>query len=193
MSEIQILDYDTSRLDGLTGHVSDYDYSATSTALANRQPQRYVAAPKGFPPSVNLPPADLGNVEYNVSMPVTGTTHTETRGTHVDRGKEFVLKTSVLAVVLGILTAAVTVICWDSPIVGASTIFSFLLVFALVWVYAYTIATDNSSEGIARLQAETHCNAVATVMQAQVENYRARARLERQLFARQYNLLKDGE
>lgn len=181
--EIEIQDYDTSHLDNLTGHVSDYQYSDT-TALAPRQPQRYVAGS----PTVNIQPANLGSVEYNIAMPTPATTHVETRGTHVDRGLEFLLKTSVLAVVLGVLTATVTVICWNSPITGAATVLAFLVVFAGVWLYAYSLSTANSSEGIARLQAETQCNAVGDVMDARLEDYRERARLERQLFARQHNL-----
>lgn len=182
--EIEIQDYDTSHLDNLTGNVNDFSGYSNTAALAPRQPQRYVAGS----PVVNIQPADLGSVEYNIAMPTPATTHVETRGTHVDRGKEFVLKTGVLAVVLGILTAAVTVICWGSPITGAGTLLAFWVVFACVWLYAYTLSTANSSEGIARLQAETQCKAVGDVMDARLEDYRERARLERQLFARQHNL-----
>lgn len=141
-----------------------------------------------------VPTADLGAVEYNIAMPLPATVHTETRGTHVDRGKEFLLKTSVLAVVLGVLTAAVTVVAWNAPITGAATLLSFWLVFALVWLVAYLDASKTSSEGIARLHAETQTDILRDVMTARIDDYRERAALERQLFARQNGLIEmDGE
>lgn len=182
MSEIEILNYDTSRLDGLTGHVADFG-GHREPAQASRL-QRYVPAS----PAVNMASADLGAVEYNIAMPVPATAHVETRGTHVDRGWEFVLKTGVLAVVLGILTAAVTVICWQAPITGGFTLLAFWLVFAGVWLIAYLDSSQKTPEGIAHMQAATQCGVVRDVMDARLEDYRERSALERQLFAKYHNL-----
>lgn len=154
-----------------------------------RQPlQKFVPA---VPQATPVKPADFGVIEYNIQTPPTAMTTTETTGTHVHRGLEFLIKTSVLAFALSILTVAVVVVCWNQPVMGGWTLLGFWVVFACVWLYAYILSTANSSEGIARLQAESQCSNLTKVLDARIEDYRERARLERNVFALQNGLEVD--
>jgi hypothetical protein len=146
---------------------------------------RFVPA---MPAATPVKPADFGVIEYNIQTPPTAMTTTETAGTHVHRGLEFLIKTSVLAFALAILTVAVVVVCWNQPLLGAWTLLSFWVTFACVWAWAYWVSAANSSEGIARLQAESQCDNLTKVLDARIEDYRERARLERMVYARQNGL-----
>jgi hypothetical protein len=156
-----------------------------SEGLIRQQSQKFVPA---VPQATPVKPADFGVIEYNIQTPPTAMTTTETTGTHVHRGLEFLLKTSVLAFALSILTVAVVVVCWNQPVMGGWTLLGFWVVFACVWLYAYILSTANSSEGIARLQAESQCSNLTKVLDARIEDYRERARLERKVFALQNGL-----
>lgn len=146
---------------------------------------RFVPA---VPQAAPVKPADFGSIEYNIQTPQTAMTITQTEGTHVHRGLEFLIKTSVLAFALSILTVAVVVVCWNQPVMGGWTLLSFWLVFACVWLYAYILSTANSSEGISRLQAESQCSNLTKVLDARIEDYRKRARLERKVYALHHGL-----
>lgn len=156
--------------------------------LIRPQTQRFVPA---VPQATPVKPADFGVIEYTVNTPTTAITTTETTGTHVHRGLEFLLKTSVLAFALAILTVAVVVVCWNQPIMGGWTLLAFWVTFACVWAWAYWVSAANSSEGIARLQAESQCRNLTNVLDARIEDYRERARLERKVYALQNGLEVD--
>lgn len=146
---------------------------------------RYVPA---APPAAPIKAADFGSIEYNIQTPPAAMTVTQTEGTHVHRGLEFLLKTSVLALALSVLTVAVVVVCWRAPLMGGWTLLAFWVTFAFVWAWAYGVSASNSAEGIARLQAESNCRNVTAVLDARIEDYRARARLERMVYARQNSI-----
>ena len=156
--------------------------------LIRPQSQRFVPA---VPQATPVKPSDFGVIEYNIQTPPTAVTTTETTGTHVLRGLEFLLKTSVLALALAVLTVAVVVVCWSQPIMGGWTLLAFWVTFACVWAWAYWVSAANSAEGIARLQAESNCRNVTAVLDARIEDYRARARLERMVYARQNSIEVD--
>ncbi len=143
---------------------------------------RFVPA---VPQSSPVKPADFGVVEYNIQMPPSAMTITQTEGSHVHRGLEFLLKTSVLAFALSVLTVAVVVVCWQQPLLGAWTLLSFWVTFAGVWAWAYWVSASHSAEGIARLQAESQCRNLSAVLDARIEDYRERAMLERIVYAQQ--------
>lgn len=146
---------------------------------------RFVPA---VPSATPVRPSDFGVIEYNINTPPAAMTVTQTEGTHVHRGLEFLLKTSILALVLALLTVAVVVVCWDQPIMGGAALIAFLVTFAYVWLIAYLDSAQKSAEGIARLQAESQCGNLGKVLEARIEDYRERARLERAVYARQNGL-----
>ena len=156
--------------------------------LLRPQAQRFVPAVQQATP---VKPSDFGVIEYNIQTPPAAMTVTQTEGTHVHRGLEFLLKTSVLALALAVLTVAVVVVCWSQPIMGGWTLLAFWVTFACVWAWAYWVSAANSAEGIARLQAESNCRNVTAVLDARIEDYRARARLERMVYARQNSIEVD--
>lgn len=150
--------------------------------LIRPQGQRFVPPMQQATP---VRPADFGVIEYNIQTTPTAMTNTETTGSHVHRGLEFVLKTAVLAFALSILTVAVVIVCWQQPVMGGWTLLAFWVTFACVWAWAYWVSAANSAEGIARLQAESQCSNLTKVLDARIEDYRERARLERLVYARQ--------
>ena len=72
-------------------------------------------------------------------------------GSYQDRAKGFVLESSVLAAVVGVLAAVVAVVGFSTPIVSLGVLQWFWTAFALVWAVAYALHKIMSPDGNAVL------------------------------------------
>jgi hypothetical protein len=72
-------------------------------------------------------------------------------GSYQDRARGFVIETSLLAAVVGVLAAVVAVVGFQTPIVSLGVLQWFWTAFALVWAIAYGLHKFMSPDGNAVL------------------------------------------
>ena len=124
----------------------DVDRTPATNALARRD--TYVPATHAAPRMEILPPEAHGAAPM-----VQPTAMVEARivGNYQDRAKGFVIETSLLAAVVGVLAAVVAVVGFSTPFVSLGVLQWFWTAFALVWGIAFGLHKLMSPDGNAVL------------------------------------------
>jgi hypothetical protein len=128
--EPKIINYDTSRLGNITGHMSDYDgYTDEARQLPARQPrQTFVPA---------------SPARRRVDAPTSA----------VDRAKGHAISTIPLLAAFSLLVVIVRMVVTGAPIMTLATLSWFWTVFVLAWLISYLVMLMMSAEGVTLVES----------------------------------------
>ena len=126
----------------------DWADDAPDRAPITNRRETFVPAVRTAPRMEILPPESHGAAPM---VQPTAIVETRVTGDHLNRAKGFVLESSVLAAVVGVLAALVAVVGFSTPIVSLGVLQWFWTAFALVWGIAYGLHKLMSPDGNAVL------------------------------------------
>jgi hypothetical protein len=124
------------------------DDDAQTTALARRPHSNYVPAAPAAPRFQILPP-EAGGAAPLVQSPAI--VETRVTGSHQDRAMGFVLETSLLALVVGVLAVLAVFVGFGQPWGVLPVLMWFWTGFGAVWLGAYALHKLMSPDGNAVL------------------------------------------
>jgi hypothetical protein len=149
--EPKIVGYDTSRLDKIDGHMSDYDgYTDDARQLPSRQPRQTFVPAAPVRRRVDAPTA---TIQHTIDVPLSSTQWVEVRTSATDRAKGHAISTIPLLAAFAVLVVIVRTVATGAPIMTLATLSWFWTVFVLAWLISYLVMLMMSAEGVTLVES----------------------------------------
>lgn len=105
------------------------------------------------PPQRVLAPRTEHAVTHTIDVPLSATQHVETRTSHVDRAKGYLISSVPLFASYGVGAVLIAWVGFAVPIMSIPALVIFWLTFAAIWGVSYLVNIGISAEGVAFFEA----------------------------------------